>query len=83
MLYELTVVMKDIEPPVWRTIEIPDSASLHRLHQVLQVAMGWLIATALLSEVCASFGDARRAENLYELLAPYGSRNAIAPQAFA
>jgi tetratricopeptide (TPR) repeat protein len=43
----------------------------------------WLIATALLSEVCASLGDARRAEHLYALLAPYGNRNVIAPQAFA
>src|SRR3972149_5018079 len=41
MLYELEVVMKHIEPPVWRTIQIPESATLHRLHQVLQVAMGW------------------------------------------
>ena len=41
MLYELKVVMKHIEPPVWRTIQIPESATLHRLHQVLQVAMGW------------------------------------------
>ncbi len=40
-MYELRVVMKDIEPPVWRTIQVPESTTLHRLHQVLQVAMGW------------------------------------------
>src|SRR3989337_1269294 len=41
MLYELKVVMKHIEPPVWRTIQVPENATLHRLHEVLQVAMGW------------------------------------------
>ena len=41
MLYELRVVMKGIEPPVWRTIQVPENATLHRLHEVLQVAMGW------------------------------------------
>lgn len=41
MLYELRVVIKGIEPPVWRSIQVPESATLHRLHQVMQVAMGW------------------------------------------
>ena len=31
----------------------------------------------LLAPVCASLGDARRAELLYGLLAPYGDRNAL------
>lgn len=29
--------MQEIEPPIWRSIRIPDSFSLHRLHRVLQI----------------------------------------------
>lgn len=41
MRYRLRVVLKDVSPPVWRTLEVPEEVTLHRLHQVLQVAMGW------------------------------------------
>ena len=41
MVYELRVELKGIDPPVWRMLQVPRPATLHRLHQVLQVGMGW------------------------------------------
>lgn len=40
--------------------------------------LAWLIAMALLTMVCAALGDATRAEVLYERLAPYAHRAAVA-----
>ena len=41
----------------------------------------WLIATTLLAEVCGRLGDAARAAELYELLAPYAGRNVVVGRA--
>jgi hypothetical protein len=38
---ELTVVLRDTEPVVWRRIVVPTSLTLRQLHAVLQTAMGW------------------------------------------
>lgn len=38
---ELTVTLRDVEPPVWRRIVVPESLTLRELHAVLQTAMGW------------------------------------------
>jgi hypothetical protein len=38
---ELTVVLGDTEPAVWRRIVVPTSLTLRQLHAVLQTAMGW------------------------------------------
>lgn len=38
----LTITLDDVEPPVWRRLEVPADHSLDRLHQTLNVAMGWL-----------------------------------------
>jgi hypothetical protein len=35
------VSLEEIEPPIWRTLLVRSGDSLHRLHQILQVAMGW------------------------------------------
>jgi hypothetical protein len=40
-LYELDVRLKEIEPPIWRTIEIAGFATLEDVHFAIQVAMGW------------------------------------------
>jgi hypothetical protein len=40
-LYELDVRLQEIEPPIWRTIEIPGAWSLEDVHFAIQVAMGW------------------------------------------
>jgi hypothetical protein len=37
----LKVTLDDIEPPIWRRLEVPASVTLARLHDLLQVALGW------------------------------------------
>jgi len=41
LLYEFRVELKGTDPLVWRMLQVPHRATLHRLHQILQVAMGW------------------------------------------
>ena len=41
LLYEIKVELKEIEPPIWRIIQVPSRTSLLRLHRILQRAMGW------------------------------------------
>lgn len=43
-LYELDVRLQEIEPPIWRTIEVPGASSLEDVHFALQVAMGWTLS---------------------------------------
>jgi len=37
----LRVSLEDIEPRIWRRIQVPDSFTLTQLHRVIQIAMGW------------------------------------------
>src|SRR5437660_9330923 len=41
MLYQLKITLRDILPPIWRRIQVPAGMRLSRLHDVVQVAMGW------------------------------------------
>ena len=40
-LFVLHVRLRGIEPPIWRTIEVPGAWSLEDVHFAIQVAMGW------------------------------------------
>lgn len=40
-LYQLHIQLADIQPPIWRRIVVPGQVTLFRLHQILQVVMGW------------------------------------------
>src|SRR5258708_6931907 len=40
-IYQLKVALQEIEPPIWRQIQVPSSITLAQLHNVLQEAMGW------------------------------------------
>ncbi|HYU76512.1 MAG TPA: plasmid pRiA4b ORF-3 family protein [Ktedonobacteraceae bacterium] len=40
-LYYLHIQLADIEPPIWRRIVVPGQITLFRLHQIVQVVMGW------------------------------------------
>jgi len=40
-LFELDIRLQDLEPPIWRTVLLPGSASLEDVHLAIQVAIGW------------------------------------------
>jgi pRiA4b ORF-3-like protein len=39
-IYQLKITLKDIQPPIWRRVQVTD-CSLARLHDVIQICMGW------------------------------------------
>jgi len=40
VIYQLKITLEGVEPTIWRRIEVPD-CTLDRLHDYIQVAMGW------------------------------------------
>ena len=40
-LYQLRITLKDVSPPVWRSFVVPADITLDRLHDVIQIVMGW------------------------------------------
>lgn len=40
-IYQLRVTLEGSEPPIWRRIQLAGDTTLARLHQILQIAMGW------------------------------------------
>jgi hypothetical protein len=41
-IYQIKVTLNDSKPPIWRRILVSDSISLHQLHTILQIVMGWM-----------------------------------------
>ena len=41
LLYQLKVTLRDINPPIWRRIQVWEDMTLAQLHRILQVVMGW------------------------------------------
>lgn len=41
-VYQFRVELKGIAPPIWRTIQVPETYSFWDLHVAIQDAMGWL-----------------------------------------
>ncbi|MGA3262921.1 MAG: plasmid pRiA4b ORF-3 family protein [Terracidiphilus sp.] len=39
--FQIKVTLKNIKPPVWRRIIVAPDIKLNRLHDVLQIVMGW------------------------------------------
>ncbi len=40
-IYQIKVALQGIKPPVWRRLLVPGSTPLRKLHDILQVALGW------------------------------------------
>jgi Plasmid pRiA4b ORF-3-like protein len=41
VLYQIKVTLRDIDPPIWRRIQVWEDTTLSQLHQILQIVMGW------------------------------------------
>lgn len=41
MIYQLKITLDEIQPPIWRRIQVPGNVSLLQLHFIFQIAMGW------------------------------------------
>ena len=40
-LYRVHVSLREIEPAIWRRIELSSQTTLKQFHRILQIAMGW------------------------------------------
>jgi hypothetical protein len=40
-IYQLKITLRGSRPPIWRRVMVPGKFSLHKLHYVIQMAMGW------------------------------------------
>jgi yecA family protein len=41
-VYQLKVALQGSKPPIWRRIQVPGNLTLERLHDVIQICMGWI-----------------------------------------
>lgn len=41
-IVQIRIALRDIEPPVWRRVQVPVDFSLRHLHDVIQAVMDWL-----------------------------------------
>lgn len=41
-VYQFNIVLQEVAPPIWRTIQVPGTYSFWDLHVAIQDAMGWL-----------------------------------------
>ena len=39
--YALEITLREIEPRIWRSVSVGADTTLHKLHWVIQMAMGW------------------------------------------
>lgn len=40
-IYQIKVTLRDTHPPIWRRILVPGNTTLLKLHDILQIVMGW------------------------------------------
>lgn len=40
-IYQLKITLRDSRPPIWRRVLVPSSVNLYKLHQIIQISMGW------------------------------------------
>lgn len=41
-ILQIKVTLRETKPPVWRRLLLPSNLNLEHLHQILQLAMGWM-----------------------------------------
>jgi len=41
LVYQLKITLKEIEPPIWRRVLVPEDITFYKLHKILQAAFGW------------------------------------------
>ena len=41
LIYQIKVTLRGTRPAIWRRIMVPKNITLRKLHEILQVAMGW------------------------------------------
>ena len=41
-IVQVRITLQDIDPPIWRRVQVPADFPLRRLHDVIQAVMGWL-----------------------------------------
>jgi hypothetical protein len=39
--YQLKITLKDVSPPIWRRVLVPDDATFRTLHETIQLSFGW------------------------------------------
>ena len=40
-IFQIRITLQDIEPPIWRRVQVPADFPLRRLHDVIQAVMNW------------------------------------------
>ncbi|RMD71013.1 MAG: plasmid pRiA4b ORF-3 family protein [Gammaproteobacteria bacterium] len=40
-IYQIKVTLRHSKPPIWRRLLVPGDTTLHDLHRIIQIAMGW------------------------------------------
>ncbi len=40
-LLQLKITLRDSKPPIWRRILVKENINFHKLHEIIQVVMGW------------------------------------------
>ena len=40
-IYHIRITLKGAQPPIWRRVAVPSDITLGRLHEVIQIVMGW------------------------------------------
>ena len=40
-IYRIKIALRHVQPPIWRRVEVAGNTKLPKLHEIVQIAMGW------------------------------------------
>lgn len=40
-IFQLKITLMNIKPPIWRRLEVKSDTTLYKVHDIIQIAMGW------------------------------------------